>query len=173
LLNLGNVFARIKISGRRRIGLKQEKIKIAIASDHAGLELKEQIKAFLEEVEYQYHDFGTHGSESTDYPIYGLKVAEAVASGEYDRGILICGTGVGMSIVANKMPGIRAAVCYDTETARIIREHNDTNVLCLGGRVTPAELAKKITEVWLKTPFSGEERHVRRIGQITAIEQKG
>lgn len=145
--------------------------KIAIGSDHGGFELKEKIKTFLEELSYQYHDFGTDSPESTDYPIYALKVAEAVACGEYDRGILICGTGIGMSITANKVPGILAGVCYDTETARIIRDHNDTNVLCLGGRITAAELAKKITEVWLKTPFSGDERHVRRIGRITEIER--
>lgn len=146
--------------------------KIAIASDHGGFELKEQIKTFLEKLKYQYHDFGTDSSESTDYPIYALKVTEAIVSGEYDKGILICGTGVGMSIAANKVPEIRASACDDTETAWIIRNHNDTNVLCLGGRITAAELAKKITEIWLKTPFSGDERHVRRIGQITDIEKK-
>lgn len=146
--------------------------KIAIASDHGGFELKEQIKIFLDKLGCQFRDFGPNNSEATDYPIYASKVTTAVVSGEYARGILICGTGVGMSIAANKVPGIRAAACYDTETARIIRNHNDTNVLCLAGRITATELAKKITEVWLGTAFSGDERHVRRIGQITDIERK-
>jgi len=152
--------------------LRNGDIKIAIGSDHAGFELKEKIKPFLEELNYEYHDFGTHSSESTDYPIYALKVAEAVVSGEYDRGILICGTGVGISIAANKVAGIRAAPCHNIETAIIIREHNDTNILCLGGRVTEPEVAQNITKVWLKTDFSGAERHIRRIGQITEIERK-
>lgn len=150
---------------------KSHKPKIAIGSDHAGFEMKEELKKFLSETGYEYKDFGTHSSESTDYPIYGRAVAEAVASGECDRGIVICGTGIGISIAANKTPGIRAGACYNTDMARIAREHNDTNVLALGARITAIPSAMDIVRAWLETEFSHGERHIRRINKITEIEQ--
>ena len=150
---------------------KSHKPKIAIGSDHAGFEMKEELKKFLSETGYKYKDFGTHSSESTDYPIYGRAVAEAVASEECDKGIVICGTGVGISIAANKVPGIRAGACYNTDMARIVREHNDTNVLALGARITAIPLAMDIVSAWLETEFSYGERHIRRINKITEIEQ--
>ena len=147
------------------------KVKIAIGSDHAGFEMKEELKKFLSETGYEYKDFGAHSAESTDYPIYGQAVAEAVAAGECDRGIIICGTGVGISIAANKVPGVRAGACYNTDMARIVREHNDTNVLALGARITAIPLAMDIVRAWLETEFSQGERHIRRINKITEIEQ--
>jgi ribose 5-phosphate isomerase B len=147
-------------------------MRIAIGSDHAGFELKENVKEFLKEKGYEYHDFGAATLDpQDDYPEYGRKVANAVASGKYDRGIVVCGTGMGISIAANKVPGIRAAVCYRTDMAKISREHNDANVLALGGRLMEKDLASDIVTVWLETPFSGEERHVRRIEQIKDIEE--
>jgi len=159
---------------------KINKIKIAIASDHAGFPLKEIIKKYLGELGYEYEDFGTTSEESVDYPDYAFKVAEAVSENKFDnrfdRGILICGTGIGMSIAANKVPGIRAALCYDAETARLSREHNDANVLALGSRTTNSELAKEIVRVWLTTDFAGAgpggERHLRRINKIKEIEKQ-
>ena len=121
--------------------------------------MKESLKRFLKEKGYEYHDFGAEAFDSQDdYPVYGRKVGEAVASGEYDRGIVICGTGMGISIAANKVQGIRAAVCHNTEVARVSRAHNDANVLALGGRLLAKELAWDIVSAWLETPFSGEER---------------
>jgi ribose 5-phosphate isomerase B len=146
-------------------------MKIAIASDHAGFELKEKLKKFLESLNYQYKDFGTNNNESVDYPDYALKVAESVSKKEFDRGILICGSGIGMSMVANKIPGIRAALCYNTETAKMSREHNDANVLTIGARMTDGKIAKDIVRVWLKTEFLGE-RHSRRVKKIEEIEKK-
>jgi ribose 5-phosphate isomerase B len=147
-------------------------MKIAVGSDHAGFELKESMKEFLKESGYEYHDFGAKDFDpQDDYPEYGRMVAEAVASGKYDRGIVVCGTGMGIAISANKVPGIRAAACYDTEMAQISREHNDANVLALGGRVVTKKLASDIVSVWLETPFSGEERHIRRINMIRKIEE--
>ena len=150
---------------------KSRKTRIAIGSDHAGFEMKEELKKFLSETGYEYKDFGTNSSESTDYPIYGRAVAEAVAAGECDRGIIICGTGIGISIAANKVPGVRAGACYNTDMARIVREHNDTNVLALGARITAIPLAMDIVRAWLETEFSQGERHLRRINKITEIEQ--
>jgi len=148
-------------------------VKIAIGGDHAGFELKENVKKFLKEKDYEYRDFGAETLDpQDDYPEYGRKVAEAVASGEYDRGIVICGTGMGISIAANKVPGIRAAVCHTTDMARISRAHNDANVLALGGRLLAKELASEIVSVWLETPFLKEERHVRRIEKIREIERQ-
>ncbi len=144
-------------------------MKIAIASDHAGFPLKEFVKKYLDELGYEYNDFGTTNEESVDYPDYALKVANAVSENKFDRGILICGTGIGMSIVANKFPNVRAALCYDTETARLSREHNDANVLTLGGRTTNLDLAKRIVHAWLTTEFVGE-RHLRRVDKIKEIE---
>jgi len=147
-------------------------MKIAIGSDHAGYELKEEVKKILKEKGYEYTDLGAESIDpKDDYPEYGKKVAEAVASGKYDRGIAICGTGIGISIAANKVPGIRAAVSYNTEMAKISRLHNDANVLALGGRVKTDEPVSDILSVWLETPFSGDERHERRINQIKEIER--
>lgn len=146
-------------------------MKIAIASDHAGFELKEKIKKYLEELGYKYKDFGTDSNESVDYPDYAVKVAESVAKKEYDRGILICSSGIGMCMVANKIHGIRAALCHDVETARLSREHNDANILTFGARVIDENTAKEMVKVWLKTEFLGD-RHLRRINKIKDIERK-
>jgi len=144
---------------------------IAIGSDHAGFELKEKIKKYLEQLGHEYKDFGTHNNESVDYPDYALKVAESVMKKESDKGILICGSGIGMCMSANKVPGIRAALCYNTETARLSREHNDANILTIGARLTDERIAKEIVNVWLKTEFAGE-RHARRVNKIKDIERK-
>lgn len=144
------------------------KLRIAIGSDHAGFKLKEKIKGFLDELGYQYKDYGTDSEESVDYPDFAAKVAEVVSKGEFDRGILVCGTGIGMSIAANKFPNVRATLCYDTTTARLSREHNDANVLTLGGRLTDEKTAKEIVGIWLKTEFLGE-RHARRVDKINRL----
>jgi len=146
-------------------------MKIALGADHAGYELKEEIKDFLTQKRINYYDFGTYSTTSTDYPDWGVKVAEAVAEGKFERGILICGTGLGMCLIANKIPGIRATPCYGIFSARLSREHNDSNVLILGGRVTGKDLAKQIVEEWLKAKFK-EGRHKRRLDKITKIEIK-
>jgi len=146
-------------------------MKVAIASDHAGFELKEKIKKQLEELGYKCKDFGTNSNESVDYPDYALKVAESVAKKDYERGILICGSGIGMCMVANKIPGVRAALCHNVETARLSREHNDANVLTFGARMIDENTAKEMVRVWLKTDFLGE-RHLRRINKIRDIERK-
>ena len=139
---------------------------LAIGSDHGGFQLKQAIMAHLRERGIEYKDFGTYTEASCDYPEYGRAVALAVASGEFDRGILICGTGIGISITANKVPGIRAALCTDCFSAEATRLHNDANILALGGRVVGEGLALKIVDTFLDTPFSGEERHMRRIAKI-------
>ena len=139
---------------------------IAIGSDHGGFELKQEIMAHLKKRGLEYKDFGTYTPESCDYPVYGKAVAHAVASGECERGILICGTGIGISITANKIPGIRAALCTDCFCAEATRLHNDANILALGGRVVGPGLALKIVDTFLDTPFSGDERHKRRISMI-------
>ena len=144
-------------------------MKIAIASDHAGFEMKEIIKPFLKGLKHDVKDFGTDDTKPVDYPDFALKVANAVAKKQYERGILFCGTGLGMSIAANKVDGIRAVLCYDTETARLSREHNDANILTIGARVIDIENVKEIIKVWLKTDFLGE-RHLRRIEKIKDIE---
>ena len=145
--------------------------RIIVSSDHAGFELKESLKGFLEELGYQVDDVGTYSTEPVDYPIYTLKAAEKVASGEYSRGIVFCSTGQGNAIVANKVPGIRAALCWDTLTAELSRSHNDANMLVLGGRVLGKRLAQEIVRVWMTTPFAGG-RHQRRVEQIKAIETR-
>ena len=134
-------------------------MKIAIGSDHAGFELKEKIKKYLEELGYKFKDFGTDSNESVDYPDYALKVAESVAKKEYDRGILICGSGIGMCMTANKVSGIRAALCHDVETAKLSREHNDANILTFGSRIIDENTAKDMVKVWLETEFLGD-RHL-------------
>ena len=139
---------------------------IAIGSDHGGFELKQEIMAHLKKRGLEYRDFGTYTPESCDYPVYGKAVARAVASGACDRGIIICGTGIGISITANKIPGIRAALCTDCFCAEATRLHNDANILALGGRVVGPGLALKIVDTFLDTPFSGDERHKRRISMI-------
>ena len=144
-------------------------MKIALGSDHGGFELKETIKAWLQEVGYETEDMGTFNEMSCDYPDYGVAVANEVARGKADKGILVCGTGVGISIAANKVKGIRAAVCGDTFTARMTRLHNDANVLAIGQRVTGPGLALDIVEVWLGTEFEGG-RHVARLEKIAKIE---
>lgn len=144
-------------------------MKVAIGSDHGGFELKESLKEFLQDEGIKHTDFGTLDTKSVDYPDFAQKVASAVAVGEYDRGILCCGTGIGISIAANKVQGIRAALCGDCFSAKMSRKHNDANVLCMGGRVVGKDLAIEIVRVWLKTGFEGG-RHQRRIEKISDIE---
>ncbi|RPI03439.1 MAG: ribose 5-phosphate isomerase B [Ignavibacteriae bacterium] len=142
---------------------------IALGSDHAGYEYKELLKKHLDALGKPYQDFGTASPDSVDYPDVGHTVSKSVASGKCLRGILICGTGIGMSIVANKHSGIRAAVCESTASAKLSREHNDANILCLGARITPWETAKEIVDTFLTTPFSGGERHMNRIQKIHSL----
>jgi ribose 5-phosphate isomerase B len=147
-------------------------MKIAIGSDHAGLCLKERIKEYFEkDQDICFTDLGTNSTESVDYPDIAQLVAESVARGEHDYGILICGTGIGMAIAANKVPGIRAALCHDTFTARASREHNNANILTIGERVTGAGLACAIVDTWLNSSFQGG-RHERRLNKIRALEKK-
>ncbi len=141
-------------------------MKIAIGADHGGFSHKEAIKEHLIKAGYEVKDFGTYSEDSVDYNDYAIKVAESVRDHKYDRGILICGTGIGMSVMANKVKGIRAALVHDLFTAEATRLHNDSNVLAMGGRVIELSKALKIVDIWLKTEFSNEERHVRRIAKI-------
>ncbi|HHW92370.1 MAG TPA: ribose 5-phosphate isomerase B [Firmicutes bacterium] len=145
-------------------------MKIAIGCDHGGYRMKEDLKDYLQELGYSTADFGTDSEESVDYPDFGLKVAEGVARGDFPLGILICGTGIGMAIVANKVPGIRAALCTDTFMARCSREHNHANILVLGERVIGLGLARDIVKTWLETEPGGG-RHQRRVEKIRAIEE--
>jgi ribose 5-phosphate isomerase B len=142
---------------------------IAIGSDHAGFEYKEQLKSLLEGLGKPYQDFGTSTKTTTDYPDFAHIVSEVVASGKCETGILICGTGIGMSIVANKHKGIRAAVCESIESARLARQHNNANILCIGARILSWEKTKEIVKIFLSTPFSGEERHMCRIEKIHTL----
>jgi ribose 5-phosphate isomerase B len=144
-------------------------VKIIIGSDHGGYELKNDIMNFLKDEGYDIEDFGTHSKESCDYPLIGFEVAKAVGDGRADRGILICKTGVGMVIIANKVHGVRAAACYDTEMARSSREHNDCNVAVLAANYTDAKKAHSILKAWLTAKHVGD-RHARRVGQIKDIE---
>ena len=144
---------------------------IALGADHAGWELKEALKVWLIESGHQILDFGTHSPDSVDYPDYALEVAESVASGKAERGLLVCGTGIGMAMTANKVPGIRAALCSDPFMARMSREHNDANVLALGGRLMDGELGLEILQMWLGTEFAGG-RHERRLAKIAQIESR-
>lgn len=146
-------------------------MKIGIGNDHSALEMKKEIIAFLEEKGHEVVDYGTDSAESCDYPVYGEKVGQAVASKEVDLGILICGTGVGISLAANKVKGIRAVVCSEPYSARLSRQHNNTNILALGARVVGIELAKMIIEEWLNAEFEGG-RHQRRVDMIMDIENK-
>ena len=147
-------------------------MKIALGSDHGGYQLKENIKEYLKELNVKYIDFGCESEKPVDYPDIGLKVAIEVKNGKCDRGILICGTGVGMSVVANKVKGIRASLCHDIFSARNAREHNDANILTLGARVIGVGLAKEIVKIWLDTKFSQEERHINRLNKIKQEEDK-
>ena len=146
-------------------------MRIGIGCDHAGLELKNEVIRLLAGLDVDCIDYGTHTPESVDYPDFGEKVALAVSSGDIERGILICGTGIGMSIVANKFPSIRASLCNDLFTAQMSRRHNDANVLVLGGRIVGKDLAREIVRTWVKTPFDGE-RHSNRLRKITLIENR-
>ena len=142
---------------------------IALGCDHGGFALKQEVMKHLDTRGLEYKDYGCYSEESCDYPKYGHAVAHAVADGVCDRGIIICGTGIGISISANKVPGIRAALCGDCFSAEATREHNDANILAIGARVTGPGLALKIVDTFLDTPFSNGERHIRRISQIEDI----
>ena len=139
---------------------------IALGSDHGGYGLKQEIIRYLEEKGIEYKDYGCYDERPCDYPVYGKKAAQAVASGECEKGILICGTGIGISIAANKVKGIRAALCHDVFSAKATREHNDANMLALGASSVSPELACRIVDVFLDTEFSNGERHIRRINLI-------
>ena len=145
-------------------------MKVAIGADHGGYRLKEEIKGLLEDLGVDYKDFGTHSTESVDYPDVALPVAQSVADGLFDRGNLICGTGIGIGIAANKVKGIRAALVHDTFSAHASREHNDANILTMGERVIGPGLARDIVTIWLATDFEGG-RHERRVEKIMAIEK--
>ncbi|WHX69768.1 ribose 5-phosphate isomerase B [Peribacillus frigoritolerans] len=146
-------------------------MKVAIASDHGGIHIREEIKNLLKELQIPFEDFGCECSTSVDYPDYALPVAEKVARGEFDRGILICGTGIGMSIAANKVKGIRCALVHDVYSAKLTRQHNDTNMLAMGERVIGPGLAREIAQTWLTSEFEGG-RHQNRIGKIAEYEGK-
>ena len=139
---------------------------LALGCDHGGFSLMKVVKEHLDKQGIEYKDFGTYSTEACDYPVYAKKVAQAIVDGECDRGILICGTGIGISITANKFKGIRAALCSDCFSAEATRQHNDSNILAMGERVVGPGLACKIVDTWLNTPFSGAERHQKRIDQI-------
>jgi ribose 5-phosphate isomerase B len=147
-------------------------MRIAVGADHAGYALKEEIKRALAASGVEVEDVGTHSPESTDYPAFAERVARGVAAGRFDRGILVCGTGIGMAIAANKIPGVRAATVTDVEMARLSRAHNDANVLALGGRLLDRQRALEIVRTFLETPFDGN-RHQRRLDQIRELETRG
>ena len=143
--------------------------RIALGSDHGGFELKDELLKSLESLGYSVKDFGTRSKESCDYPLIGFDVAKAVSDGEFEKGILLCKSGIGMAIIANKLPGVRAAACYDTELAKLSREHNDCNVLVLAANYTDKNKAKDIVKIWLGSVHSGE-RHARRVEQMKELE---
>jgi len=144
---------------------------IAIGCDHAGVDLKKDILSLLHDLRIECIDYGTNSAESVDYPDFGEKVSEAVSSGKIERGILICGTGIGMSIVANKFSGVRASLCNELFTAKMSRLHNDANILVIGGRIVGKDLAKEIVRTWVSTPFEGK-RHCKRLDKISHIEAR-
>ena len=146
-------------------------MRIAIGCDHGGIVLKPAVLEYLKANGYEVEDLGSYDNERVDYPVYAKKVAEKVASGEAQKGILLCGTGIGMSIAANKVKGIRAAVLSDEFSAAACSAHNDANILCLGGRVVSPEKAVKLVDLWLTTPFEGD-RHVRRLAMITDLDER-
>ena len=143
---------------------------IAVACDHAGIDLKPYVIAVLEELGLPYLDLGTNTHESVDYPVYAEKAARAVASGECELGIIMCGTGIGIGIAANKVHGVRCAICSDCYSAKMSREHNNANMLAIGARVVGSEVAKMLVKIFLTTPFEGE-RHARRVGEIVALDE--
>ena len=143
-------------------------MRIAIASDHAGYQMKEIIKAFLNRADYSCEDFGTSSEDSVDYPDFAIKVARGVSAGKYERGILVCATGLGMCITANKIKGVRAVTCHNQFTAEMSRRHNDANILCLGAKVLDRDKLEPILKVWLETPFE-EGRHARRLQKIQEL----
>ena len=145
-------------------------MKIAIGSDHAGWKAKEEVKSLLQQLKHTIEDFGTNNEDSVDYPDYALKVARAVTAGKFERGILICGTGLGMCLTANKVKGIRAVACHDEFTAEMSRLHNDANILCFGARVLGTEQIEAIVKIWLNTAFEGG-RHQRRLDKISDSEK--
>jgi ribose 5-phosphate isomerase B len=146
-------------------------MKVAIGSDHAGYQVKEAVKLILDEMGLDYYDFGTYSAESVDYPDFASKVAEEVAAGRSERGLLICGSGIGMSIVANRFPGVRAAVCHSVETSRLSREHNDANVLAIGARTTPMKTIGEIVRVFFDTVFTGG-RHASRLEKVKELDNR-
>jgi ribose 5-phosphate isomerase B len=146
-------------------------VKIAIGSDHGGLELKEAVISVLKELNAEFEDMGTHDRSSCDYPDYAEKVAAAVVSGAFEQGILICGTGIGMSIAANKVPGIRAALCNDIFSAKMARNHNDANILCVGARVVGPGVAQEIVKAYFTSSFEGG-RHARRVEKLNALDTR-
>ena len=146
-------------------------MKVAIASDHGGINLREEIKSLMDEMGIEFEDFGCDCNTSVDYPDYALPVAEKVAKGEFDKGILICGTGIGMSIAANKVKGIRCALVHDVFTAKVTREHNDSNMIAMGERVIGPGLAREIARTWLTSEFEGG-RHANRVNKITEYESR-
>ena len=156
--------------------MAENRVTVAIGSDHAGFQLKESLREALAEKGYAVKDLGAYSEASCDYPDFALAVAETVAQGEADKGVLVCGTGAGMAMAANKVPGIRAVTCNEPYTAEYCRLHNDANVLTIGSRIVDVEGAKKILAVFLETPFEGDSesgaRHARRIGKIRNIERK-
>ena len=143
---------------------------IALGSDHAGLPLKKEIMALLDEMQLPYHDYGTYTADSCDYAVFAQRAAKAVAGGECERGIVICGTGVGIGMAAGKVHGIRCVTCTDTYSAKMSRLHNNANMLALGARVLGSELAKDIVRIWVMTAFEGE-RHARRVGMIDRLDR--
>lgn len=145
---------------------------IAVGCDHGGFELKLAVLKYLEEKGIEYKDFGTYSADSVDYPIFAEKTANAVVSGECELGLLFCGTGIGISMAANKVKGVRAACCSDKFSVEMTRLHNNANILCLGGRVVSNEEGVELVDIFLKTPFSGDERHQKRIDMVMAIENK-
>jgi len=146
-------------------------MRIAIGCDHAGVSLKNEILPVLKQLGIEWKDFGTDNEKSVDYPDFGEKVSEEVSKGNFERGILICGTGIGMSIVANKFPGVRAALCHESYSAKMSRLHNDANLLVLPGRIIDVDTAREIVKIWFTTPFEGG-RHQRRLDKIKAIEAR-
>lgn len=146
-------------------------MKIATASDHAGYRLKEELKMLLRELGHEVRDFGTHSEDPVDYPDFIAQAAEAVAGGECERGIVLGGSGNGEAMVANKVPGVRCALCHDVTTARLARAHNDANMLALGQRIVGSEVARDLVRVWLDTPFDGG-RHQRRVEKIADVETR-
>lgn len=147
-------------------------MKVAIGADHAGYALKAGIAEFVKGLGHEVLDLGAHSAESVDYPDFASAVCDKVTTGEMDRGILICGTGIGMSIAANKIPGIRCALVHDLFSAKATREHNDTNILALGERVIGPGVAQEIVKIWLETEFSNGERHKNRVCKVTALEER-